>query len=556
MRRGEMPFTVALAQMNPTVGDFEGNRTKIVEQIRRAKREGAKLVVFPELAITGYPPKDLLFKREFLNRNRDVLDDITGETEGIGVVIGFVDFYQREKGTGTTDTSSPFTQEQLVLHNAACLLQHCRMLGKVYKVYLPNYDVFDEKRYFTPGKECPVFEFEGEKVGVNICEDMWFDEGPTKEQIKRGAQLIINVSASPFYAGKREVRRQIIGKQARQHRVPIIYVNMVGGQDDLIFDGSSYVFNAEGSIIARGSSFDEDFLLIDGFDGPELSCEEDTVANIFEALVLGTRDYAVKNGFDKCVIGLSGGIDSALTSVIACEALGEKQVMGLLMPGPYSSPDSVNHARELADNLGMVQRVVPITDIYQRYLDSLNPHFEGTPVDITEENIQARIRGNMLMAFSNKFHLLVLSTGNKSEYAVGYSTLYGDMAGGLAVIADVPKTMVYRLSRYYNEIKGSEIIPEAILTKPPSAELRPHQKDSDDLPDYKILDGILDLYIERGWGFDSIVENGYDSSVVSDILKRINRSEFKRKQGPLGLKITPKAFGFGRRMPITNRFLR
>jgi NAD+ synthase (glutamine-hydrolysing) len=551
-----MAFSIALAQINSSVGDFEGNKQKIIKGIRRARQEGVKLVVFPELAITGYPPKDLLFKQEFLDRNRAVLDEIAAETENIGAIIGYVDFYEREKASHPMDASSPFARKQFVLHNAACLLQNCRLLGKVYKVHLPNYDVFDEKRYFTPGKEGPLFDFEGEKVGINICEDIWFEDGPAREQVKKGAQLIVNISASPFFAGKRALRRQIIGKQAQQYGVPMIYVNMVGGQDDLIFDGSSYVFSGTGRLIARGKSFAEDFLRIDGFDRPEIPCEEDELANIFQALVLGTRDYARKNGFDRSIIGLSGGIDSALTAVIACEALGSDKVLGLLMPGPHSSQGSIDDAEMLAGNLGMEQKKIPITDIYQHYLDVLREHFKGEKEGITEENIQARIRGNILMAFSNKRGLLVLSTGNKSEFAVGYSTLYGDMAGGLAVIADVPKTIVYALSRYYNGMKGAEIIPETILSKPPSAELRVDQKDSDDLPEYEVLDGILDLYIEKGLGFNAIVQEGYDPVLVSGILSRINRSEFKRKQAPLGLKITPKAFGFGRRMPITNRFFK
>lgn len=549
-----MAFPVALAQINPTVGDFAGNRAKIIEGIRRARKEGARLVVFPELATTGYPPRDLLFKQEFLERGSSVLDEITGETENIGAVIGYVDYYQSEKRARTMDVSSPFAHERLVLHNAACLLQNCRMLGKVYKIHLPNYDVFDEKRYFAPGKECPLFDFEGEKVGVTICEDMWFDDGPAKEQVRKGARLIINISASPFFAGKREIRRRIMREQAQQLGVPIIYVNTVGGQDDLIFDGSSYVFSGEGKLIARGESFAEDFIMVSGFDGPEIACEDDTTANVFQALVLGTRDYARKNGFKKCVVGLSGGIDSALTAVIACEALGPGQVTGLLMPGPFSSKGSVDDAEALVEHLGMMHKTVPITAIYERYLDALQSHFKGEAMDVTEENIQARIRGNILMAFSNKFGSLVLSTGNKSEFAVGYSTLYGDMAGGLAVIADVPKTMVYQLSRFYNRQKGKEIIPEEIITKQPSAELRADQKDADDLPAYEVLDGILDLYIEKGLGFDSIVHEGYEPGLVADILRRINRSEFKRRQAPLALKITPKAFGFGRRMPITNRF--
>lgn len=549
-----MSFRIALSQINSTVGDFEGNKEKITKSIKRAKEEDAKLVVFPELSITGYPPKDLLHKKKFLDENRNVLEDIVKETDGIGVIVGFVDFYMGEPEENVYDVASPFFQRRLVLHNTACLIQNCKILGKIYKVHLPNYDVFDEKRYFSPGKESPFFDIEGEKIGINICEDIWFDNGPTEEQVKKGANLIINISASPYYAGKRKIRRNIIGKKAQKNKVPIIFVNMVGGQDDMIFDGSSYVFNSEGKLIGKGKSFEEDFVLIDSFDSEEISSVENTVKNIFDALVLGTRDYVKKNGFNKAVIGLSGGIDSAITAAIACEALGRENVLTLLLPGPYSSKGSIDDAVKLSKNLGIEYRTIDINRIYRAYLDSLNKHFKGLKMDVTEENIQARIRGNILMAFSNKFHSLVLSTGNKSELAVGYSTLYGDMAGGLAVISDVPKTLVYKLAHYYNEMKAKKIIPEEILSKPPSAELRVHQKDSDDLPPYDVLDEILDMYIEEGFGFNKIVEKGFDKKTVSDIITRISRNEYKRKQAPIGLKITPKSFGFGRRMPITNKF--
>ncbi|MCK4575491.1 NAD+ synthase [candidate division WOR-3 bacterium] len=550
-----MSFRIALAQINPTVGDFEGNKKKVITLIRRGREEDAKLVIFPELVLTGYPPKDLLHNKKFLEENREVLEDIIKETEGIGAVVGFVDFYKGESSGNVYDISSPFPQRRLVLHNTACLIQNCKIIGKVYKVHLPNYDVFDEKRYFTPGRESPIFEFEGEKIGINICEDIWFDNGPLEEQVKKGADLIINISASPYYAGKRKIRRNIISKKAQKNNVPVIFVNMVGGQDDMIFDGSSYVFNDEGKLILKGKSFNEDFLVIDLFDGEEITCEENVIKNVFDTLVLGTRDYVRKNGFEKVVIGLSGGIDSAITAVIACEALGKENVLALLLPGPYSSKGSIDDAVKLSKNLEIEYRIIEINRIYQEYLCTLNEHFKGLESDVTEENIQARIRGNILMAFSNKFHSIVLSTGNNSELAVGYSTLYGDMAGGLAVISDVPKTLVYRLADYYNEMKEKKIIPNEIISKTPSAELRDNQKDSDDLPPYDILDEILDMYLEKGLGFGEIVKKGFDKSIVSDILKRINRNEYKRKQAPIGLKITQKSFGFGRRMPITNRFM-
>ena len=557
LKNGEtkMSFRIALSQINATVGDFKGNKEKIINSIRIARERNVKLVVFPELAITGYPPKGLLHKKEFLEENRETLLEIVGETEGIGLIVGFVDFYTDESGGKIYDISSPFSCRKRVLHNTACLVQNCRILGKVYKVHLPNYDIFDEKRYFLPGKESPIFNFEDERIGINICEDMWVENGPMEEQVRKGAGLIINISASPYYAGEREIRRSIICKKALKNKVPIMFVNMVGGEDDVIFDGSSYVFDSEGKLIASGKSFEEDFIVVDSFDGDEIKYVDDTIENIFDALVLGTRDYVRKNGFTKVVIGLSGGIDSAVTAVIASEALGKENVLTLLMPGPYSSKDSLNDAVRLAENLEIEYVIIDINNIYKAYLDTLNKHFKGLQMNVTEENIQARIRGNILMAFSNKFGSLVLETGNKSELAVGYSTLYGDMVGGLSVISDVPKGFVYKLAHYYNREKGKNIIPDEIIRKPPSAELRNNQKDSDDLPPYGILDGILELYIDEGSGFDEIVGKGFDKRVVSDILKRINRSEYKRKQAPLGLKIRPKSFGVAGRMPITNKFI-
>ncbi len=549
-----MSFRIALSQVNSTVGDFEGNKQKIIMSIRRAKEKAAKLVIFPELVITGYPPRDLLHNSEFLYRNREVLEEITKVTEGIAVIAGFVDFYKGETVRNQHDVSLSFFQSKLVLHNTACLIQNCKVLGKVYKVHLPNYDIFDEKRYFSPGKESPIFEIEGEKIGINICEDIWFDEGPTEEQVAKGANFIINISASPFYAGKREIRRNILSQKARKNGVPIVYVNMVGGQDEMIFDGSSYVIDREGRLLKKGKSFEEDFLIIDSFEGDEIAYDENTNRNVFDALVLGTKDYVRKNGFRKAVIGLSGGVDSALTTVIACEALGCENILALLLPGPYSTKESLDDGLKLVHNLGIEHRVIEINRIYQEYLNSLSKHFKELQMDTTEENIQARIRGNILMAFSNKFHSIVLGTGNKSELAVGYSTLYGDMVGGLAVISDVPKTMVYELALHYNEIKQKKVIPDEILLKPPSAELRPNQKDTDELPEYKILDEILDMYIEREFGFDEIIKSGFDKSIVLNMIKRIKLSEFKRKQAPIGLKITPKSFGSGRRMPITNLF--
>ena len=549
-----MNFKIAISQINTTVGDFVGNKKKIIASINRAKSEGAKLVIFPELAITGYPPKDLLFKKEFLEENRTTLEEIARETTGIGAIIGYVDFYKTEPEDNTYDTSLSSFIKGHVLHNTASLIQNCRIIGKVYKTHLPNYDVFDEKRYFSPGKQSPIFDFEGIKIGINICEDIWSNNGPTEEQVKKGANLIINISASPYYAGKKEIRRSIISNKARTLKTPIIYVNMVGGQDDIIFDGSSYVFNNKGELILKGKSFKEDFIIFDSLDKNRIECTENIPKNIFDALILGTKDYVQKNGFSKVVVGLSGGIDSAITTVIATEALGRENVLALLMPGPYSSKESIDDAVKLSMNLGIQHKTIKIDKIYRSYLDALAKDFKGLKMDITEENIQARIRGNILMAFANKFAFIVLSTGNKSELAVGYSTLYGDMAGGLAVISDVPKTFVYKLAHYYNNLKGKKIIPQSIIDKPPSAELRENQKDSDDLPPYDTLDKILDLYIEEQLEADEIIKKGFDKKTVFDIIKRINKNEYKRKQTPIGLKITPKSFGFGRRIPITSKF--
>jgi len=550
-----MSFRIALSQINPTVGDFEGNKQKILDSIKRARKQDVKLVIFPELCITGYPPKDLLHRREFLEQNRNTLEEIMRETESIGAIIGFVDFYQGKPEGNVRDIASPFYHRSIILHNAACLIQNCKIIGKVYKVHLPNYDVFDEKRYFSPGKESPIFDFEDEKIGVNICEDMWFENGPIEEQVKKGANLIINIAASPYYAGKEEIRRKILSEKSSKNDVPVIFVNMVGGQDDIIFDGSSYVFNREGKLVAKAKSFEEDFVVIDSFETEEIKCEDNIVKNIFDGLVLGVRDYVRKNGFSKVVIGLSGGIDSAITAVIATEALGRENVLTLLMPGPYSSKESLDDAIKLSRNLGIEYKIVDINKVYKSYLDTLREHFKELKMDVTEENIQARIRGNILMAFSNKFGSIALSTGNKSELAVGYSTLYGDMAGGLAVISDVPKTIVYKLAQHYNKLRGNIIIPRTVIEKSPSAELRADQKDSDDLPLYDVLDEILDLYIEQRFGLAEIVKRGFDKHTVAGILQRINRNEYKRKQSPLGLKITPKSFGFGRRMPVTNKFM-
>ena len=529
-------YRVALAQVNATVGDIDGNTEKIIEYIKKAKEKDADLVIFPELMTTGYPPKDLLLKPSFIKANKESLEKIVNETKDIAVIIGFVEVLGEN------------------IYNAAALIQNGNLRGVQHKSHLPNYDVFDEKRYFKPATENFVFELEALKLGINICEDIWVDNGPTGVQAKLGADFSVNISASPFYAGKTKVRRELIARRARENKIPIVYVNLVGVQDDLVFDGRSYVFNKEGALIAEGKQFEEDFV-ITNLDSAEIIPEEENeLKEIYGALVLGIRDYVIKNGFEKVVIGLSGGIDSALTAALATEALSAHNVVGVSMPSAISSQSSKEDAKKLAGNLGIEYKVVPIIDAVNAYAAILSEEFKGTEPDVTEENIQARIRGNILMALSNKFGYLVLSTGNKSELAVGYCTLYGDMSGGLAVISDVPKTTVYKLARYINASNKKEIIPESIIVKAPSAELKEGQKDADSLPPYEVLDPILHAYIEENRSREEIIEMGFDARVVSDVIWRVDHNEYKRQQAPIGIKITPKAFGSGRRMPITNRY--
>ncbi|MEA1945535.1 MAG: NAD+ synthase [Euryarchaeota archaeon] len=525
---------IALAQINPTVGDIDGNTEKIIAYIKRAREKGADLVIFPELAITGYPPKDLLLKTSFIRDNREALDMIIAESENIAVVTGFVD----------CDGGN--------IYNAAALGKNCELIGVQHKMHLPNYDVFDEKRYFEPGKENLLFELDELKLGINICEDIWVDDGPVEKQAKE-ADLIVNISASPFYAGKGRERRELLARRASENRVPIVHINLVGGQDDLVFDGRSYVFDRDGILIAEGEQFEEDLIITD-MDGVEITSEDDPLKEIYGALSLGIRDYVRKNGFKKVVIGLSGGIDSALTAALAAEALGAQNVVCVSMPSAITSKSSREDAKELALNLGVEYRVIPIMDAVRAYTAMLSDEFRGTETGVAEENIQARIRGNILMALSNKFGYLVLSTGNKSELAVGYCTLYGDMSGGLAVISDVPKTTVYKLARYINAVKGREIIPESIIIKEPSAELREGQKDTDSLPPYETLDPILHAYIEEEKSREEMIEMGFEEGLVNDIIWRVDHNEYKRQQAPIGIKITPKAFGSGRRMPVTNRY--
>jgi NAD+ synthase (glutamine-hydrolysing) len=538
---------IALGQINPTVGDFAGNAAKIIDFASRAKALGAGLILFPELAVCGYPPRDLVERTSFVQHNREATEHIAAETHGIAVICGLVTPAQAETGKSVM--------------NSAALLMDGRIKFIQSKMLLPTYDVFDEMRNFAPARSQVLFPFCGKQMALTICEDAWNDKhfwdrrlysvDPVEALVHAGGNFVLNISASPFWANKRELRHDMLATIARNDRVPVAFVNQVGGNDSLVFDGSSLVFDREGRVIAQGKSFEEDLIL---FDSDSLTGEmheqiEGEDASIFSALVLGTRDYIRKCGFRQVIIGLSGGIDSALTAAVAADAIGAGNVIGVGMPGPYSSPGSVDDARTLAANLGIRFEVLPITNIFEDYKATLHPVFKDRPEDVTEENIQSRIRGSLLMALSNKFGALVLSTGNKSELGVGYCTLYGDMAGGLAVINDVPKTLVYRLSRYVNSRKP--VIPQATLEKPPSAELRLDQKDSDTLPDYEVLDAILEDYVEQAHSAEQIArDHEFDLELVKGVIRMVERNEYKRQQAAPGIKISPKAFGYGRRFPI------
>lgn len=568
---------LALGQINCTVGDLDGNAAKIRRIIAEARAAGAHLVAVPELALTGYPPEDLLLKPSFLSATREALEAIARQTVGIVAVIGFVD----------CDGDS---------YNAAAIVHDGRIVDVYRKHYLPNYGVFDEYRYFRAGDRYPVYDIHGVKVGVNICEDIWYPVGPTTIQAFGGAELIVNINASPYHRGKWRFREKMLATRAWDCGVAVAYCNLVGGQDELVFDGGSLVFDPSARLVARAPSFEEHLLVVDvDVDAIFLSRlhdprarqsvdlfgnlaekiaqvpvateplttppmliadpiarRPDDLEEIYQALVLGTRDYVRKCGFRAVLLGLSGGIDSALVAAIAADALGPDQVTGVSMPSRFSSQGSKDDAQAVAEALGIRYLSLPIEAPFQATLDTLEPCFRGTPFGLAEENLQARIRGNLLMSLSNKFGALVLTTGNKSEMATGYSTLYGDMAGGYAVIKDVPKTLVYALARWRNE-RGI-VIPEAILTKPPSAELRPNQKDEDSLPPYDRLDPILELYVEEDRSPEEIVMLGHDPSVVARIVKLVDRSEYKRRQAPPGVKITQRAFGRDRRLPIVNGF--
>ena len=587
---------IAMAQINATVGDLEGNTTKIIAAIQRAKEQEADIVTFPELALTGYPPQDLLLKPQFLAENRQNLQKIIENTQGITAIVGFVD-------------------QDDDIYNAAAIIHNQVLLGIQHKVYLPNYGVFDENRYFqAAGTTQAIYQIGDVTFGVNICEDIWYPEGPMVMQALSGADLILNVSASPYYVGKPDYREKMIAVRAIDSVVVVAYNNLVGGQDRLIFDGGGLIVSQTGAILAQGKLFEEDFIVTDvdlddvsvsrlndprqrkavlemkmsnislcprisaepisrsprrhagqpaqsplknqgeGVDVPPMSHAMIRCQEIYDALKLGLRDYVRKNGFQKVVIGLSGGIDSAMVTMIATDALGPENVLGVLMPGPYSSQGSIDDAKELVENLGIQHHIVPITSMYESFVGQLAEAFEGLPPDVAEENIQARCRGTVLMAISNKFGYITLTTGNKSEVSVGYATLYGDMAGGLGVISDVPKTTVYALAEYRNTIADRDLIPRNTIEKAPSAELREDQKDSDSLPDYHILDGVLKAYIEHDKSIDDIIALGYEPGMVRDVIRKVDHSEYKRQQAAPALKVSTKAFGPDRRLPITNKY--
>ena len=572
-------FRLAMAQINTTVGDIEGNTRKVIDYIDRAKDARADLVAFPELTIPGYPPEDLLFKKQFVNDNLDALNVVADAATDIAVVVGFVD----------ADSD---------IHNSAAVAFGGEVAGVYHKMHLPNYGVFDEERYFSPGNDCQVYVVNGTPVGVNICEDIWNAVGPTVAQRAAGAELIVNISGSPYYMGKLEdLREKMLSTRAADNGVFVAYVNLVGGQDELVFDGASFLHGPSGELVARGNQFEEELIVLDLdveavfrsrvrdtrprtsrtrlADGiqpartVEVSAETNGALHplpalewrtygeeeeVYAALVLGTRDYVHKTGFEKVFIALSGGIDSSMVAAIAVDALGAENVTGVAMPSRYSSEGSVTDATALTENLGIELWNAPIEAAFTSYLDTLAPHFEGTEPGVAEENVQSRIRGNLIMALANKFDRLVLTTGNKSEMAVGYATIYGDMAGGYAVIKDVPKTLVYRLAEHRNGAKGGPVIPQSVIDKPPSAELRPDQTDQDTLPPYEVLDTILEAYVEDDLSFDQIVEMGHDEATVKRIITMVDRNEYKRRQAPPGIKITPRNFGRDRRMPIANRY--
>jgi len=582
-------FRLALAQINPTVGDIPGNTSKILDYLERAREAGADLVAFPELATTGYPPEDLLFKKSFLIDNVAAMAKVAAASRGIAVVLGYVNIVSLER---------PSEEVGPQVTNAAALCYGGKLVDTYHKIFLPNYGVFDEQRYFQKGSECPVYRIGGVGVGVNICEDIWYPVGPTTVQCQAGAELIVNINASPFHAGKRAFRENMIAQRALENGLTVAYVNTVGGQDELVFDGSSIICNTTGGLVARSPAFQE-WLLITDLEFPDAAAKPSrttssaesaavgTVKNVtvsevalnsraplaeqpmsdgmdgpeevYRALVMGTSDYLRKSGFTKALIGLSGGIDSALTATVAVDALGKDNVVGITMPSRYSSEGSISDSKKLAENLGLDLWEVPIEPAHQAFTDMLAERFKGTEANVAEENVQARVRGNVLMTVSNKFGWIVLTTGNKSEMAMGYATLYGDMAGGFAVLKDVPKTTVYELCRWRNRQGRAfgtvdDVIPAAIIDKPPSAELRDDQLDADSLPAYEILDPVVEAYVEDDLSYQDMVGQGFDPQVVRQVIAAVDRNEYKRRQAPPGVKITHRAFGKDRRLPIVNRY--
>ena len=547
---------IGFAQINPTVGDLRGNCELIIGAYQRLADAGAELVLTPELAITGYPPQDLVFKSRFVPENLAVLEKLHGHIGNAPLLVGFVD---RNEGRG-----KPF-------HNAAALLERGKPIRKAYKCLLPTYDVFDEDRYFEPASRIEPFEFNGKKIGVTICEDIWtddylprplYDVEPMRSLVEQGAEIILNLSSSPFRLGATACRLEMIAEQARTYQRPICYCNVVGGNDQLVFDGNSIAVNAAGDLIEQLASFREDEKIVDTNSTAAIEFHErKTPEQLFAALSLGVRDYFRKCNFHSAVVGLSGGVDSAVTAVIAVEALGAENVTGVSMPSPYSSRGSIDDARALARTLGIKFLEIPITDAFRDFKSQFKEIFKGLPENETEENMQPRLRAMTLMALSNKFGYLVLSTGNKSELAVGYCTLYGDMAGGLAVISDVPKTMVYELARWMNSDyvsragRKGEVIPGSTIEKPPSAELKPNQKDQDTLPPYEILDQILQLYVEENLSARDIITRGFDEKTVRWVQRRVDLNEYKREQSAPGLKVTSRAFGIGRKMPIAQKYV-
>ena len=543
---------IALAQIDTTIGDFAGNVALIVKYAECARERGADLVVFPELALCGYPPRDLLEKPGFIERSQSELIRLSRLLPPIPALVGYVRRSRADQGKRVA--------------NAAAWLEGGQVVFDYAKILLPFYDVFDESRYFEPGAGACVHDFGGYRIGITICEDVWNDKhfwnnrlytrDPVEECVAAGANLLLNIASSPYNTEKIQLRYNMLKTIASKQRIPVAYVNHVGGNDQLLFDGSSLAFNARGELCTRAHAFAQDLVIFDTAEGAReiRSAPQSEAEEIYHALRLGIRDYVQKCGFKKVLVGLSGGIDSSLVATLAADALTPRNVLGVGMPGPYSSPGSIRDAAALAANLGIEFRIVPITPVFESYLKTLDPVFEAGPHDVTEENIQARIRGNILMALSNKFGSLLLTTGNKSELAVGYCTLYGDMAGGLAAIADVPKTTVYALARYIN--RAGERIPQACLDKPPSAELRPNQTDQDSLPPYEVLDAILKEYIEENRGADEIATSlqHMDPSLVRRTVQMVNAAEYKRQQAPPTLKVTAKAFGMGRRYPIAQKF--